>query len=628
LYDGVVSMLDHLADNADVLVVLDDIQWLDERSVALLHYAVRNFGTHVPFLASARPRELAGNEACRRALDAMRRENLSQQLPIGPLAAAVIGELAHGVAPRADVAAIVSASNGNPLFAIEMARALARGDDPFTGRVDALIGDRLARLSAEATDLVPYLAAFGRGTKAAVLADAYGRSEADLVAALAELEEHGVLVAAEDRTYDFVHDLVRDAAYRRLPTALRAMLHGRIGRALNAAPDPDDILAADAARHAHAADDSATCAAASLRAARRCVRLLAYDEAEAHVELGRAHTRQLPRRHQVEYDLRFIDVLLHPALRLRNPGTLGTDLAELCALAQQLEMSDELATGLTLLATVHHWGWGDVPRAEALLQRARDVIESSERPVVEPLLHGARCLAYLEMDMPRTRDLFAQLSRLGALAEASHEYHWGRGLVLAWDGDLAGARQELQQAITQARFRHDHWAAFECSARLALLEIESGNQAEDLLDPLDELAERLGPSGSEAAYARAIRALASDRPDLLDRIDDLLRLDARLLVPDLLGLASEHHYRAGDLGRAHDLATRALEIATSVHRPAEEARAHGLLACIAAARDQQQQAREHLMVGRDDHRQWSAHVNALREEADKLVNTLMEETWL
>jgi hypothetical protein len=67
--------------------------------------------------------------------------------------------------------------------------------------------------------------------------------------------------------------------------------------------------------------------------------------------------------------------------------------------------------------------------------------------MVEPLLQAARCLAYLEIDMPRTRDLFDELARLGELAEASHQYHWGRGLVLAWSGNADQAHHALEQGI-------------------------------------------------------------------------------------------------------------------------------------------------------------------------------------
>ena len=545
-----VALLRHLARRAPLLLTIDDVHWLDERSVALLHYTARNLRGSVPLLVSSRPRELTDNPACRRMLDALRRAGAVDDLPVGPLPDAAVQELIRRVAPLADPNPIVRASNGNPLLALEMARAVVRGDDPLSGQVDTLIGDRLARLSERAAALVPWLATFGRSVRPTLLAAAYDSSVEALLEPLGELEEHGVVVAGPDGAYDLAHDLVRETIYRHLSTPRRIMLHRRIGRALAIAPDDDDILAADAARHADQADDGAICAAASARAACRCVRLLAYDEATEHVARGRRHARRLDARQRVVHEIRLIDVLLHPGLRLRDPGALRTELAELCALARHLGLVDELSVALTLLARVYHWGWGDIPRAGALLHRAVEVISRANQPMAEPLLQAARCLAYLEIDMPRTRALFDELARLGELAEASHQYHWGRGLVLAWSGSVDQARHELKQAIQFADARGDHWVQFECAARLALLEIEVDADATDLCAQLHPLAAKLGHGGSERQYARAISALArldADDEPFRSSIDELTRIDARFLTPDLLGLAAEKLYRAADL---------------------------------------------------------------------------------
>jgi DNA-binding SARP family transcriptional activator len=631
LYDAVVALLRQLAGRAPLLLTIDDIHWLDERSVALLHYAVRNLRGSVPFLLAARSQELTDNAACRRMLEALRRAGAVRDLVVGPLPDTGIHELIRRVAPRADPNPIVSASNGNPLLALEMARAVVRGDDPLSGEVDALIGDRLARLSERAAALVPWLAAFGRSVRPTLLAAAYDTSVDALLEPLGELEEHGVVVAEPDGAYDLAHDLLRDTAYRHLSTPRRIMLHRRIGRALVIFPDDDDTLAADAARHADQADDATICAAASARAARRCVRLLAYDEAAAHVARGRGHARRLDARQRVVHEIRLIDVLLHPGLRLRDPGALRTELAELCALAQQLGLVDELSAGLTLLARVYHWGWGDIPRARALLQRSVDVISRADHPLVEPLLQAARCLAYLEIDMPRTRGLFDELARLGELAEASHQYHWGRGLVLAWSGEVAEAHDELQQAIRFADAHGDHWVQFECAARLALLEIEAGADVMELCAQLDPLAAKLGQRGSERQYAQAIRALAwlgDDDTPFLSSIDELTRIDARFLTPDLLGLAAEKRYRAGDLPRAEPYAERALDVAMAVHRPSEIARAHALLACIAAQCGALDAAAQHLAATADGRDQWPRHVLTLCAEAEALIaRTPKEATW-
>jgi tetratricopeptide (TPR) repeat protein len=301
---------------------------------------------------------------------------------------------------------------------------------------------------------------------------------------------------------------------------------------------------------------------------------------------------------------------------------LRTELAELCALARQLGLVDELSAALTLLARVFHWGWGDIPRAGALLKRSVDVISQADHPMAEPLLQAARCLAYLEIDMRRARDLFDELARLGELAEVSHQYHWGRGLVLAWSGEAAEAQEELQQAIRIADANGDHWVQFECAARLALLQIEIGTDATELCTRLDTLAGKLGHHGSERPYAQAIHALArlnGDDGPFLSSIDQLIRIDARFLTPDLLGLAAEKRYRAEALPRAESYAQRALDAATAVHRPSEAARAHALLACLAARRGALNTAVQHLAATVDGSDQWPQHVQALCVNAETLI---------
>src|SRR5581483_3520420 len=336
--------------------------------------------------------------------------------------------------------------------------------------------------------------------------------------------------------------------------------------------------------------DSATCAAACVRAARRCLRLVAYDEAEELIELGRAHTRRLAPADRVRLECQFIHALLHPGLRLRQPAELARDATELCAEAQRIGDDAALTAGLQLLARIHHWGWSDLPRAAALMQRAMKLLAAAERPDIGPLLEGARCLAYLDIDMDRTADLFDQLANLEDLATTSHQYQWGLGLVQAWRGDRPAARAALRRAIDLAAAGGDHWATFECLARLVVLELEAGERdsATGLCADLGPLAGRLGDGGSEAAFARAIAALAAlvgQGPEAAaafdGAVDELERIDAGFLAPDLLGIAAEAEYRAGEPGPATAHAERALALSQSTGRPLEAARARILLACLA-----------------------------------------------
>lgn len=627
LYDAVVALLLHLCQTAPTVIVLDDAHWLDAPSVALLHFALRHLAdSRVSFLAATRPAELADNPALGAMLDALRRDDSLRQLPVGPLAASTIGELTRPIAPNSNAEQIAEASQGNPLLAIEMARAMVSGDDPLTSRLGALIAGRLSRLGEQARALVPWMAAFGRTVAPVLLASAMDRQPSDLLEPLAELEAHGVLQPAPDATYDFTHDLVRTAAYRRISPPRRTMLHARIGVVLSQAPDPDDLLAAEAARHADAGADSLTCAAACVRAARRCLRLLAYRDAQAHVEMGRAHARRLTPVDRIPLEVQLIHALLHPGLRLRQAGDLGGDLTEVCAQAQRLGLDADLSSALQLLARLHHWAWGDIPRARALMQRAAKIMQAAAAPDIEPLLEGARCLAYLEMDMERTYQLFNQLEGLHDLATASHQYQWGLGLVRAWAGEIPQARAALGRAIELATAYGDHWASFECTARLAMLNLEADDSqaARAGSDQLATLAAKLGESGSEPAFADAIAALVAltgREPQagnkLAAAVAELNRIGARFLTPDLLGIAAELEYRAGDHAAAASHAEQALAAADAVDRPLEVLRAHALLACLAACRGDLDHATQHLATTAGA--TLPGHVAALRHQAEKLI---------
>jgi DNA-binding SARP family transcriptional activator len=601
LHDAVTDLLVRLGGP---LMLLDDVQWLDEPSAQLLHVVARS-GVARAVLLAARPGELADNPACAGVVRELRRDGLLTELPIGPLDPDAVRELATEQGDL-DADRVVATGTGNPLLVLELARALLRGESLPGGAVHTLISDRLATLRPDAAALVPWVAAFGRPIAPAVLAEVAGVPSLELLDRLEELERHGVLRADAEGTYDLAHDLVRDVAYAAVSPPRRALLHGRIAAVLAAGPDPDGVLAAEVARHADLAEDSATCAPACVRAGTRCLRVLAYPQVEEFVALGRKHAARLAEGPRLRTEIDLIRLLLQPGLRLHSADELAEEIADLCARAQRAGTAADLAAALILLGRVHHHVWGDLPRARTLLARSVEVMARGHADGadanIEPLLESARCLAWLEMDMPRTKALFDNLAAVGPLAERSVNYQWGLGLVSIWAGDTATARQALSTGAELAARTGEHWAGFECTARLAVLEAEAGRAdvALALTDGLPALAEPLGTGGSEQAYAAAVQALAlhavqapSAPAALAAAVAGLESADARLLVPEVLNLAAELDVAAGRLPDAAERARAALEVAVAVSRPQEAARAHGVLACLAASAGRLGEAETH-----------------------------------
>src|SRR5262249_52551941 len=122
LFDAVAQLLGRIGHAA---LVLDDLHWFDEASAALLHYIVRALGdSRVLSACGARPGELADNPAALRLVRALSREGQLRQHTLAPLDAGETAALVSLLDPKLDAARIFADSDGNPLFALEMARSL------------------------------------------------------------------------------------------------------------------------------------------------------------------------------------------------------------------------------------------------------------------------------------------------------------------------------------------------------------------------------------------------------------------------------------------------------------------------------------------------------------------------
>ncbi|HET8643893.1 MAG TPA: AAA family ATPase, partial [Vicinamibacteria bacterium] len=97
LFDAVVALLRRLAQAAPPLaVIIDDLHWLDEASLALLHYAARALeGSAVLLAGAARAGELFDNPAALRLTRALAREGRHRELPLGALDADDTARLAR-----------------------------------------------------------------------------------------------------------------------------------------------------------------------------------------------------------------------------------------------------------------------------------------------------------------------------------------------------------------------------------------------------------------------------------------------------------------------------------------------------------------------------------------------------
>ncbi|MHB8694118.1 MAG: ATP-binding protein, partial [Solirubrobacteraceae bacterium] len=249
LYEAVVAMISWAARERPVLLVLDDIHTADQPSLELAGYVARRAAA-LPVLIVMTRRPLPASPVADQLEYALRaRELLRVELELAALddapAAALVRSAAASLSDD-QVRRAVAAAEGNPLLAVETARALARGVDEVAPSLRGSVRATLAPLAGDARRLIELAAVAGRGVALAELG-ALGLDDADEAAA--EGLQSGLLVWSDDRIA-FGHALLRDAVYEEIPSPQRPRVHERWGRSLLASEDAGAVpRPAEAARH-------------------------------------------------------------------------------------------------------------------------------------------------------------------------------------------------------------------------------------------------------------------------------------------------------------------------------------------------------------------------------------------
>jgi DNA-binding NarL/FixJ family response regulator len=219
---GLLSALRALAARAPLLVAVDDIQWLDSPSADALAFAARRLeGDAVRFLLARRP---GSTSALEQALESKGLERLEVvPLSLGAIRRLLSERLGLSL-PRQLLRRIFESTLGNPLFALELGRALAERGSPEIGEdipvpdaVEDLLGTRVARLPGPERRLLlaVALSADLRTTQLAAIADPV---------ALDAAADAGLLIVEGDRVRPS-HPLLAAAAKRHSRAGARRELH-------------------------------------------------------------------------------------------------------------------------------------------------------------------------------------------------------------------------------------------------------------------------------------------------------------------------------------------------------------------------------------------------------------------
>ena len=433
--EALTAQMEALTRTGPVLMIFEDVQWIDPTSLEALGRAVDQIRSvrlllimtfrpefDPPWIGSPYVTALTINRLGRRDIKAM----ISR----------VVGDKLLPPSIQQD---IIERTDGIPLFVEEMTKAVLEAESegaaehvvtavpsPALAVPSSLHASLMARLDrlGPAKELAQIGAAIGREFSHALLAAVVRKPEGELESALDRLIAAGLLFRQgipPHATYLFKHALVQDAAYGTLLREPRRALHARIAETLES-------------HFAETADSQPELLA------RHCTEAGLIEKAAGW--WGKAGQRSLARSALVE-----------------AAEQLTRALGQIATLPPSAELRRaEIRLQVALINPLLHVKGYAAPESKAAVERARLLIERAEalgEPSEDPLLlfsvlYGSWVASFIAFNGDVMRELatrFLELAKKQAATVPIMIGHRLMGTTLTATGDIAKARAHHDQGI-------------------------------------------------------------------------------------------------------------------------------------------------------------------------------------
>jgi predicted ATPase len=274
LFQSVSEALTRCAQTRSYLYILDDLQWADESSLALLiHLASRIAQLPVVIIGTYRDGYSDSNPALIRTLEELVRMGVRPQ-KLGGLptvaVAQMLRELSQREAPESLLSLIYEESQGNPFFVEEVFRHLVEGGKVFDAagqfrtdikieefdvpeNVRLVINRRLERLDENEKRVLAAAAVIGRSFSFQLLTAISQIDVDELFTVIEKAQQMGIIIPSSEgpeRPFTFTHELVRQTLLAGISAPRRARMHASVADAIELVyPDAVNERAGEIADH-------------------------------------------------------------------------------------------------------------------------------------------------------------------------------------------------------------------------------------------------------------------------------------------------------------------------------------------------------------------------------------------
>ena len=502
LLNAFLMLFDRLADEGPLLLFVDDLQWADATTVALLQFIQRRWETgRFGVIAAIRPELVAVGDPVEQYLlkshaGEVRRIELEELQPSD--ARRLLDHLMPGSVDGAASVHLFDLAANHPFYLTELAKDYGAGRltlptqaldaVPLPVSLQRIFNARIQPLSRGAIRIAGVLAARARPMR---LSDVSALTEIgldDCADRVQELEGADFVVVDRDRI-SITHQLFRSALYRHVGDASRAFIHSRIAAHLEAT-EPGDIVGELAIHHSRA------------------------GESEAAARYGRIAAEESMASGAVAAAEYFFGVVVSnesdPTLRAQATADLAKALSMRGALDKALQSHLQALELLSedpdspLRADIIRWmgkvrsDMGDTSEAERLFHRSLQVAGSVDYVAGEA--HALNCLAIISQRKGAIDEAATLYRRGGRLASSAGAHRLSAmieqnlGVLANIRGDLDGAFAWFRAALAAFETAEDRQGMSWVLNNIGKLHTDLGrfDEARDWLRRGLEIAEQSG----------------------------------------------------------------------------------------------------------------------------------------
>ena len=581
--DVLWSYLRRLADKEPVLLVFEDLHWIDPSSQEFLNkiataladtrlLCVMTYRTEyqAPFLSSHNVTALMLPNLGRADIEEM------------------VGAVAERHVGRELLEKLVAQTDGIPLFVEEMTKSVleSKASDPeVPATLQASLLSRLDRLG-EAKEIAQIGAVIGRDFDYGLLEIVAERDSDELADAISRLVGASLVFQSgvpPNAWYSFKHALVQDAAYNSLLKSRLEVLHGRIASALEqefpaVVADEPEILA----RHHTAAGNTEPAIEYWRLAGKRAYSLSSGSEACGHFERSISLLETLPPGHsrdRMELPIR----LAHAGALQLTRGPADIEVGR--NFSRSLELSERVGEPAQRVAPMfgmwrHHvWRRGanaGSHYADRLWSIAGESNNVSDRVLANYVMSANQMvLGNEKMAVEYARIAWESFN---TSTRGLPTYHLGHNqgvsslLILAWSqwglGQPALARSTIAKGLAEAEALSEPLTLTLMRVFAAAIYELLGEENQDNLDACRAVATKYGftvwsdYSDTCLGWLKHRAGESEEGLELMEcGIEALQRAEYKVFMTDRLGLYGRMCLETGHLGRARQILTDAEQLA-------------------------------------------------------------------